>query len=52
MARFFAALVVLGALMAILPGCAAGEVSEGAAMDRQQEIEEGNRRLGVEDYTD
>ncbi len=40
--------LVVFAVLAPLVGCAAGNVSEGSAMDRQKEIEEGNKKLGVE----
>jgi hypothetical protein len=32
----------------IVTGCAQGDISQGSAMDRQKEIEEGNKKLGVE----
>jgi hypothetical protein len=41
-------LVILSLVVVALVGCAAGNVSEGSAMDRQKEIEEGNKKLGVE----
>jgi hypothetical protein len=40
--------VLLALAGTILVGCAQGEVSQGSAMDRQKEIEEGNKKLGVE----
>jgi hypothetical protein len=39
MKRFLSGLVVLGFASSVLVGCSSGEVTEGGAMDKHQEIQ-------------